>query len=82
MVSARYLPPGSRVALIDDFMANGRTAVALAEIVADAGADTVVAGFLVEKLFQHGRDGLEQMGIPVVSLAEVLRLEQGRVVMR
>ena len=31
VVAARYLQPGARVALIDDFLANGRTALALAE---------------------------------------------------
>ncbi len=81
VVAARYLPPGSRVALIDDFLANGKTAVALAEIVSDAGAQTVVAGFLVEKLFQAGRAGLEQLGIPIAALAQVRQLSQGRVVM-
>lgn len=82
VVSARYLPAGSRVVLVDDFLANGRTAVALAEIVADAGAALVAAAFVVEKLFQHGRAGLEALGIPVGALAQVERLEAGRVVLR
>jgi xanthine phosphoribosyltransferase len=81
VVSARYLQEGMRVALVDDFLANGKTAVALAEIVGDAGAQTVVAGFLVEKLFQAGRAGLEELGIPVIALAQVQRLEHGRVIM-
>lgn len=81
VIAARYLEAGARVAIIDDFLANGRTAVALAEIVADAGAHTVVAGFLVEKLFQEGRAGLERLGIPVATLAQVRKLENGRVIM-
>lgn len=81
-VSGRYLTAGARVALIDDFLANGKTALALAEIVADAGAATVVAGFLVEKLFQHGRAPLAALGIPMATLAQVERLQAGRVVMR
>ena len=81
VVAARYLPPGTRVAIIDDFLANGRTALALAEIVADAGAVTVAAGFLVEKLFQHGRQPLTDRVIPVATLAQVQRLEAGRVIM-
>lgn len=82
VVAARYLPAGARVALIDDFLANGRTAVALAEIAAEAGARVVVAGFLVEKLFQRGRDGLIALNIPVAALAQVERLEGGRVIIR
>jgi xanthine phosphoribosyltransferase len=81
VVSARYLPAGARVALIDDFLANGKTALALAEIVADAGAVTVVAGFLVEKQFQGGRAPLAARGIPIAALAQVARLESGRVIM-
>lgn len=80
-VSGRYLTPGLRVAIVDDFLANGKTALALAEIIADAGSTTVVAGFIVEKRFQHGRVALEERGIPVVALASVERLAQGRVVM-
>jgi xanthine phosphoribosyltransferase len=82
VVAARYLPAGARVALIDDFLANGRTAVALAEIAAEAGARVVVAGFLVEKLFQRGRDGLIALNIPIAALAQVERLEGGRVIIR
>ncbi|NTU81091.1 MAG: xanthine phosphoribosyltransferase [Chloroflexales bacterium] len=82
VISSRYLPAGTRVALVDDFLANGRTAVALAEIVAEAGASLVVAAFVVEKLFQHGRAGLEVLGVPVAALAQVERLEAGRVIIR
>lgn len=81
VVAARYLQRGMRVALIDDFLANGRTALALAEIVDEAGTQLVVAGFFVEKLFQHGRALLAPRGIPVVALAQVERLEGGRVIM-
>ena len=81
-VSGRYLTAGMRVAIVDDFLANGKTALALAEIVGDAGARTVAAGFLVEKLFQHGRAALEGLGIPIATLAQVERLEGDRVVMR
>ncbi len=81
VVAARYLTAGMRVAIVDDFLANGRTALALSEIIADAGAQTVVAGFLVEKLFQQGRAGLLERGIPIVTLAQVARLEGGQVIM-
>ena len=82
VVSGRYLTAGMRVAIVDDFLANGKTALALAEIVADAGATTVVASFLVEKLFQNGRAGLVALGIPIATLAQVERLAGDQVVMR
>ncbi|KAB8141321.1 xanthine phosphoribosyltransferase [Chloroflexia bacterium SDU3-3] len=80
VISARYLPAGARVALIDDFLANGRTAVALAEIVAEAGAQLVAAGFLVEKLFQDGRAKMASHDAPIAVLTQVERLEAGRVI--
>ncbi len=80
-ISGRYLTAGRRVAIVDDFLANGRTALALAEIVADAGSITVAAGFIVEKRFQHGRNDLVARGIPIITLASVARLESGRVIM-
>jgi xanthine phosphoribosyltransferase len=82
VISARYLPPAARVALVDDFLANGRTALALAELVAEAGATLVAAGFVVEKCFQGGRAPLEGLGVPVAALAQIERLEAGRVVLR
>src|SRR5262245_760117 len=82
VISGRYLTAGLRVAIVDDFLANGRTALALAEIVADAGAQVVVAGFIVEKLFQEGRASLAARDIPIAALAQVERLADGRVVMR
>jgi xanthine phosphoribosyltransferase len=81
VISGRYLTAGLRIALVDDFLANGKTALALAEIVADAGSQVVVAGFIVEKRFQYGRAGLIDAKIPVVALAIVNRLEGNRVVM-
>ncbi len=82
VIASRYLPAGARVVLVDDFLANGKTALALAEIVADAGATLVAAGFLVEKCFQRGREPLDARGIPIVTLAQVAALTNGRVVMQ
>ncbi|GAB4207542.1 MAG: xanthine phosphoribosyltransferase [Roseiflexaceae bacterium] len=80
VVASRFLGAGQRVALVDDFLANGRTALALAEIVAEAGAELVVAGFLVEKLFQNGRASLAARGVPIATLVQVERLSGGRVI--
>mgnify|MGYP000128172090 CR=1 FL=1 len=81
VVATRYLPVGARVALVDDFLANGRTALALGEIVAEAGATLVAIGFLVEKKFQYGRALLADLKAPIVALAQVERLAGGQVIM-
>lgn len=82
VISARYLPAGMRVAIVDDFLSNGRTALALAEICHDAGAHVVAAGFIVEKLFQFGRGPLEERSIPVAALAQIERLVDGVAILR
>lgn len=81
VISRRYLEAGMRVAIIDDFLSNGRTAAALSDIVAEARAQTVVAGFVVEKLFQNGRARLEERGIPVATLAQVEGIADGQVIL-
>ncbi len=77
-ITARFIPAGSRVAIIDDFLANGRTALALSEMVREAGADVVAAAFVVEKQFQPGRRLLQEQRIPVIALAQIARFVDGR----
>lgn len=80
VVSQRYLAAGARVVVVDDFLSNGRTAVALIEIVREAGAEVLAAGFIVEKRFKQGHAAIEALGVPVSTLAQVARLENGRAV--
>ena len=79
VLSQRYVPAGSRVVLVDDFLSNGHTAVALADMALEAGAQVLGAGFIVDKRFRRGREAVEARGVPVAALAQVERLEQGRV---
>lgn len=79
--STRYVKPGQRVVIVDDFLANGRTAAALIEMAREAGADVQGAGFVVEKRFKGGRELIEALGVPVATLAQVERLEAGRAVL-
>lgn len=76
-LSPEYLGSGDRVLVIDDFLASGRTILALAELVERCGAKLLGVGCVVEKSFQGGRKRLEPLGVPVVSLATVSRLEGG-----
>lgn len=77
-VSRAYLPEGSRVLIIDDFLANGAAATGLYEIVQQARGTVVGVGVCVEKKFQPGRAKLEGMGVKVVSLATVTGIDHGR----
>lgn len=82
VISRRYLPESARIILVDDFLSNGRTAVALIEMAHEAGAKVLGAGFIVEKRFRGGRAALDRLGVPVATLAQIERLEHGKAVVR
>jgi xanthine phosphoribosyltransferase len=76
-VARRVLPPGQRVAIVDDFLAGGRTAEALGEIVEEAGGEVLGFVFIVEKTFTGGRERLEEHGWSVDALVRIASLENG-----
>ncbi len=76
-VARRVLPPGLRVAIVDDFLAGGRTAEALGEIVEEAGGEVLGFVFVVEKTFTGGRARLEAHGWKVDALVGIASLENG-----
>src|SRR5699024_10188388 len=71
IVSKKFLRPGDRVLLIDDFLANGAALQGLIELVRDSGATLVGGGIAVEKAFQPGGDLIRSMGVRVESLARI-----------
>ena len=52
------IEPGAQVLIIDDVLATGGTAAAVAKLVENVGGRVVGLGFLVELDFLHGRDKL------------------------
>lgn len=81
-VSRKYLTPGLRVLIIDDFLANGEAVQGLKEIIDQAGCTLVGAGICIEKGFQPGGQKLRDAGIKVVSLAIVDAIEDGKIILR
>jgi len=82
VVSQRYLPANKRVAIVDDFLSNGRTALALIEITREAGSTVVAAAFLVEKCFKRGHSLISAQNVPVITLAQVEQLTDGKAILR
>lgn len=82
VISQRYLTAGKRVAIVDDFLSNGRTALALIEITREAGSEPVAAAFLVEKCFKRGHSLIQETGVPVITLAQVEHLADGKAHLR
>ena len=79
VIGKKYLWSGARVVIVDDILSNGRTAKALIEMAREAGAEVLAAAFIMEKRFKNGRDILESLDVPVVTLAQVLGVTEGRV---
>lgn len=78
-ISKKFLSSEDTVLIIDDFLANGQAAKGLIELCQQAGANVVGIGIVIEKSFQSGRQLLEEMGIPIVSLARIASLSEGQV---
>ena len=76
-VARRALDAGTRVVIIDDFLAGGRTAEALGQIAEEAGCVVLAFGFVLEKTFTGGRQRLESNGWRVESLLMVDAIGQG-----
>ena len=81
-VSRKYLEPGMKVLVIDDFLANGEALVGLRSIIEQAGCEMVGAGICVEKGFQPGGKMMRDAGVKVVSLAVIDGIEDGKVILR
>lgn len=82
ILSKQWLTPGTRVLIIDDFMARGEAARGLCELVETAGARLMGVGIAVEKGFQGGGDRLREMGVNYHALAVIDKAEPGNIVFR
>ena len=78
-VDRRYLPAGSRVLVVDDFLADGQASHALISIVEQAGCTLVGVGIAVEKGFQPGGKKLREAGVNLKSLAIVEGIDHGEI---
>ncbi len=75
ILAKQWLPAGTRVLIIDDFMARGEAVRGLCELVGEAGAELVGVGIAVEKGFQGGGDRLREMGLNYHALAVIDKAE-------
>lgn len=81
-VDRKYLPKGSRVLIIDDFMANGGAVQGLLSILQQAECQCVGVGICIEKGFQPGGQKLREAGIKYVPLAVVDAIVNDKIVLR
>lgn len=84
IVSKKFLEPGDKVLIIDDFLANGCALQGLISIVTSAGASVEGIGIAIEKGFQPGGQIIRNLGYHLESLAIVdsMDAETGRIEFR
>jgi xanthine phosphoribosyltransferase len=77
LVSAEFLHAGEKILIVDDFLATGKTLLAMGRMVKSAKAQLVGIGAVVEKTFEGGREKLRQAGYacPIVSLAVITAMD-------
>ncbi|MBS6506899.1 MAG: xanthine phosphoribosyltransferase [Paraclostridium bifermentans] len=78
-VSKRYLNKGENILVLDDFLANGRAAIGLNELVEQARANLVGVGIVIEKGFQDGAKLLDEKNINLQSLVVLESIENGQI---
>ncbi len=84
LVSAEFLKAGENVLIIDDFLASGKTLMALARIVRSAQANLVGVGVVIEKSFEGGREYMQNAGytVPIHALATIISMENGQIIIK
>ncbi len=80
MVSPEFIDAADRILIVDDFLASGRTIDALARIVQSSGATLLGITAVVEKIFEGGRDLLAHWDVPIVAMATITDMSNGRIV--
>ena len=78
-VDKRYMPIGSRVLIVDDFLADGNAVKGMMQIVEQLDGKVVGVGIAVEKGFQPGGKSLREMGVDLMSLAVATGIEDGKI---
>ena len=80
-VDKKYIPVGSRVLIVDDFLADGQAVHGMMELCEQLRAKVVGVGIAVEKGFQPGGMNLRAQGIHLKSLAVVTGIADGKILL-
>lgn len=80
-VDKKYLPEGSRVLIIDDFLADGQACQGMMALCAQTGCKVAGIGIAIEKGFMPGGKNLRAMGVKVSSLAVVTAIRDGKILL-
>ncbi len=82
LVSPEFLGRGDRILIVDDFLTNAQTLLALARLARMGGAEVVGIGAVIEKIFSHGREALASLRVPIEALVQIERFENGTIIFK
>ena len=80
-VDKKFLPQGSRVLIVDDFLADGQACQGMMALCAQTSCQIVGIGIGIEKGFMPGGKNLRAMGVKLSSLAVVTGIEGGKILL-
>lgn len=70
-VAKKFIHPKDRILILDDFLAQGRAAAGLIDLVHQGGGEVCGVGIVIEKSFQEGNTYVTSLGVEVQSLARI-----------
>ncbi len=77
--SREFLTPQDRIVIIDDFLTNAQTMLALCRLVERGRARLVGIGVVIEKTYEGGREHLAHLQIPVEALVRIAKISNGAI---
>lgn len=75
--SPEFLTARDRILIIDDFLTNAQTMIALARLAQSGGAQIVGIGVVIEKALEGGRRDLEELQVPVEAIVRIGKIQDG-----
>lgn len=75
--SPEFLTVSDRILIIDDFLTNAQTMMALARLAQSGGAQIVGIGVVIEKALEGGRNDLSELGVPVEAIIRIGKIKDG-----
>ncbi len=75
-ICADYLSARDKVVLIDDFLGSGQTVRGMLQLLAESGCQVGALGFVLEKVYEKGRQAIAGKGIPIITLAPLDLVEK------
>ena len=81
-IEKKYLPSGSRVLIVDDFLADGQACLGMMELCEKTGCKVCGIGIAIEKGFMPGGKKLREMNVNLKSLAIVTGIRDGKILLK